>query len=71
VVAEESTKAREATRRQQDEQIAAAKSAGVTFYPLAAADRQKLVAEAAPVYKDWEARIGGDYLRRTRSLLGQ
>jgi TRAP-type C4-dicarboxylate transport system substrate-binding protein len=70
-VAEESTAARAATRKQQDEQIAAAKQNGVTFYTLSSADRQQLIAQAAPVYAAWETRIGSDYLRRTRMLLGE
>jgi TRAP-type C4-dicarboxylate transport system substrate-binding protein len=69
VVAEESAKARQATRRQQEEQIAAAKQAGVTFIPLSPADRRQLVTQAAPVYAAWEGKIGSDYLKRTRTLL--
>lgn len=71
VVTEESAAARLATRKQQDEQIAAAQKAGVTFHELSAADRQKLVAIAAPVYSDWEQKIGGDYLKRVRTELGR
>ncbi len=70
VVAEESARAREATRRQQDEQIALAKQAGVTFIPLAPADRRQLTAMAAPVYSAWEKKIGNDYLKRVRTELG-
>jgi len=68
-IVEESAAARAATRKQQDEQIAAARAKGVTFYALPAADRQQLVALAAPVYADWERKIGGDYLRKVRTQL--
>ena len=68
-IVEESAAARVATRRQQDEQIAAAKAKGVTFYALPAADRQQLMTLAAPVYAEWEGKIGADYLRKVRTQL--
>jgi TRAP-type transport system periplasmic protein len=71
VVTEESARARAATRKQQEEQIAAAKLAGVTFHTLPAADRQQLAAMAAPVHAAWEGKIGGGYLQRVRTVLGQ
>ncbi len=70
VIAEESAKARAATRRQQEEQVAAAKGNGVVFHPLPAADRQELIRLAAPVYASWEQRIGAGYLQRVRRVLG-
>ena len=70
VIAEESAKARAATRRQQEEQVAAAKGSGVVFHPLPAADRQELIRLAAPVYASWEQRIGAGYLQRVRKALG-
>ncbi|MDD3802617.1 MAG: TRAP transporter substrate-binding protein [Desulfuromonas sp.] len=69
VVAEESADTRQRTRIQYDEQVAAAKAAGVQFYPLSAAQQQTLVELAAPVYKRWEERIGADYLAKARQLL--
>ena len=69
-IAEESAKTREATRRQQAEQIAKAKEAGVEFIPLAPADRAELVKEAAPVYQAWGQKIGMDYLNQVRAALG-
>ena len=69
-IAEESAKTREATRKQQAEQIAKAKEAGVEFIPLAAADRAELVKEAAPVYQEWGQKIGMDYLNKVRADLG-
>jgi len=70
VVAEESAVARAKTRQQQDEQIAKAKAAGVEFFPLSAADKQKLVELAAPVYKDWEQKIGPEYMEKVKAALG-
>lgn len=70
-IVEESAAARLATRMQQDEQIAAARAKGVTFHVLPAADRQQLVAQAAPVYADWERKIGAEYLQRVRTGLGK
>jgi len=69
VVAEESAKAREATRLQQDEQIAAAEAAGVTFYAMSAADKQQLAAQAGEVYRDWDQKMGAGYLERVRTAL--
>ena len=69
-IGEESAKTREATRKQQAEQIAMAKKAGVEFIPLAAADRAELVKKAAPVYQEWGQKIGMDYLNKVRADLG-
>jgi TRAP-type C4-dicarboxylate transport system substrate-binding protein len=71
VVTEESARARAATRKQQEQQIAAAKQAGVTFHALSTAERQQLAAMSAPVQAAWEEKIGGGYLQRVRTLLGQ
>jgi TRAP-type C4-dicarboxylate transport system substrate-binding protein len=68
VIEEESTKTRQATREQQDAQIAAAKANGVTFFPLSAEDKQTLIQKSAPVYEKWGERIGKDYLNEMRSL---
>jgi len=70
-IEEESAKTREATKKQQAEQIAAAKTAGVEFIPLAAADREQLIKMAEPVYKDWGQKIGPDYLNKVRTTLGK
>ncbi len=69
VVAEESAIARNKTRQQQEEQIAKAKAAGVEFFPLSDADKQKLVELAAPVYKDWEGKIGPEYKKKVKETL--
>ena len=68
-IAEESAKSRVATRRQHDEQIAAAKAAGVAFYSLSEEEREKLIEMAAPVFERWGARIGPDYLDKVRATL--
>jgi TRAP-type C4-dicarboxylate transport system substrate-binding protein len=68
VIEEESVKTRQATREQQDAQIAAAKANGVTFFPLSEEDKQTLIRKSAPVYEKWEKRIGQDFLNEMRSL---
>jgi len=69
-IEEESARAREATRKQQEEQIAAATAQGVQFLTLAASDRRKLVDLTAPVYEKWGPKVGADYLRRVQATLG-
>ena len=71
VIVEESAKARVATRLQQQEQIAAAKADGVSFYTLSSGEKQQLVALAEPVYKEWGKKIGSDYLQQVRKVLTQ
>lgn len=70
VIAEESAKTREATKKQNDVQVTKAKEAGVQFFKLSAADQQELVDLAAPVYEKWGAKIGMDYFNKVRSTLG-
>jgi TRAP-type C4-dicarboxylate transport system substrate-binding protein len=70
VVAEESAKTRELTRKQHDVQIAKAKEAGVEFFQLSAGDKAALVKEAQPVYAAWGKKIGVDYLAKVRTTLG-
>ncbi|OQY22637.1 MAG: C4-dicarboxylate ABC transporter substrate-binding protein [Desulfobacteraceae bacterium 4572_35.2] len=70
VIAEESADTRQRTRIQQQQQIAAAKAAGVTFYQLTDEQKQKLVEMATPVYKRWGEKIGTDYLATVRQQLG-
>jgi TRAP-type C4-dicarboxylate transport system substrate-binding protein len=69
VIEEESAKNREATRKQQDDQIAAAKAKGVQFFQLSAQDRQKLIDLSTPVYADWGKQVGPDYLAKLRKAL--
>jgi TRAP-type transport system periplasmic protein len=69
VVKEESAVARNLTKKQQMEQIAAAKAAGVTFLQLQPADKDKMVAESEKVYQDWGPKIGQEYLGSVRKIL--
>ncbi len=68
-IVEESAKTRELTRKQHDDQVAKAKEAGVAFFKLSAADQQKLVDEAAPVYQAWGEKIGMDYFKKVQAAL--
>lgn len=70
VVAEESAKTREATRKQYVEEIAKAKESGVQFYQLPAEDIEMLKKEAQPVIEKWGEKIGPDYLATVREKLG-
>jgi TRAP-type C4-dicarboxylate transport system substrate-binding protein len=69
VIEQESAKTRMLTREQHNDQINAAKAAGVQFFTLSAADKTQLVNEAKPVYESWGAKIGMDYLNKVRSTL--
>jgi TRAP-type C4-dicarboxylate transport system substrate-binding protein len=70
VIAEESAKSREATRRQHDEQLAAAREAGVQIHQLSDADLAELKRLSEPLIKNWSERIGEDYLALVRAKLG-
>ncbi len=69
-IKEESAKTRELTRKQQADQIAKAKAAGIEFIQLPASEKAKLIELAAPVYEKWGKKIGPDYLARVRAKLG-
>lgn len=71
VIAEESAKARLATQRQQDAEIAAAAAKGVQFHSLSATDRKELVKLTVPVYEKWEEKIGKEFLAKVRKALGE
>jgi len=68
-IEEESARARAATEKQQQEQIAQATARGVEFLTLTPAERSKLIELSAPVYERWGAKVGTDYLRRAQTLL--
>jgi TRAP-type C4-dicarboxylate transport system substrate-binding protein len=70
-IEEESAKAREATRKQQQEQIADAVAKGIEFYSLPESDKKMLVEMAAPVYQSWGRKIGPEYLEKVRKTLGE
>jgi len=69
-IKEESAKTRELTRKQQSDQIAKAKAAGIEFISLSAADKAELIKAAQPVYDKWGKKIGTDYLAKVRTTLG-
>ena len=71
VIEQESAKARLATRKQQEAQIAEAKAKGVQFFSLSAAERRKLEELSAPVYSKWGPKVGEAYLQQVRTSLGQ
>jgi len=70
VIQEESANARKLTRKQHDEQMAAAKAAGVNYYQLPAADMELLKNEVEPVIEKWGKKVGPEYLAKVRSKLG-
>ncbi len=70
VVTEESAKSREATRRQHDEQLAAAQAAGVQIHQLSEADLNELKKLSEPILQRWSERIGVEYLELVRAKLG-
>jgi len=69
VVKEESATTRELTRQQQEEQIASAKKAGVTFYQLSAEDKAAMIKDCGPVYDVWGEKIGKDYFEKVQNTL--
>jgi TRAP-type C4-dicarboxylate transport system substrate-binding protein len=70
VIAEESAKTRELTRKQHETQVAKAKEAGVEFIELSDGDIKQLKDLAEPVLKKWGGKIGVDYLDTVRTKLG-
>ncbi len=70
-IAEESAVARSLTRKQQADQIEAAKSNGVTFYDLPSEGKAQLIELAKPMYEKWGQKIGADYLQQVRTTLAQ
>lgn len=70
VVAEESAKTRDLTRKQYTDQVAKAKEAGVQFYQLSDQEVDLLKKQAEPVVEKWGQKIGSDYLAKVRAKLG-
>ena len=71
VIEEESAGARARTRTQQESQIAAAKAKGIEFFALSEDDRRQLIELNASVYQKWGKKVGADYLKKVRTVLGQ
>lgn len=69
VIAEESAKARLATRQEQQEQIVKAEKSGVSFYNLTDDDRAELIRRAESVYAAWGEKVGVDYLQLVKTKL--
>lgn len=69
-VYEESVKAREANRKQFEEQYKLAQEAGVTFTKLSDEEIAQLKEMAEPVIQKWGQKIGPDYLAKVREKLG-
>jgi TRAP-type C4-dicarboxylate transport system substrate-binding protein len=70
VIHEECAKTRDLTRKQEDTEIAKAKAAGVEFIKLSPAEMEKLKKESQVVFKEWDDKIGIDYLTKVEKLLG-
>ncbi|MBM9520831.1 TRAP transporter substrate-binding protein [Desulforhopalus vacuolatus] len=69
VVKEESAITRKLTIQQQEEQIAAAKKDGVTFYELSKEDKAAMIKDCDPVYDVWGKKIGKKYLEQVQNTL--
>jgi TRAP-type C4-dicarboxylate transport system substrate-binding protein len=69
IIREESSTTRQLTREQQNEQIAAAKAAGVTFFSLSKEDKDKMVEMSRQVYDNWADKIGKDYFTTVQTTL--
>ena len=70
-IAEESTVARSLTRKQQAEQIKAAKASGVSFYSLSLEEKTQLIERAKPMYDKWGKKVGANYLKQVRAELAK
>jgi len=69
IIQEESAATRQLTRKQQNEQIAAAKAAGITFFSLSMEDKDKMMAISRQVYDNWSDKIGKDYFATVQAEL--
>ncbi|PLX88065.1 MAG: C4-dicarboxylate ABC transporter substrate-binding protein [Desulfuromonas sp.] len=71
VIREESAKARAMTEKQQQDEIATSRAAGVNFVELPEAEIAKLTDMAEPIVQKWGEKIGQDYLKRVREYLAE
>ena len=69
VIREESAKARAMTEKQQNEEIAKSKAAGVAFVDLSDEEIAELTDLAEPVVQKWGEKIGPDFLTSVRQFL--
>ena len=70
VVNEKCTEMRAATKVQQDEQIADAKSKGIEFISLSAEDMATLKTQGKKVHDEYAKEIGPEYLKKVQDFLG-
>ncbi|MBI5442683.1 MAG: TRAP transporter substrate-binding protein [Deltaproteobacteria bacterium] len=70
VTREECAKAREAGRKQEDAEIAKAKAAGIEFIKLPESEIATLRKQSQAVFREWDDKIGVDYLKKVEALLG-
>ena len=70
VIHEECAKTRVLTRKQESDQIAKAKEAGISFYELPENEMQSLLVKGDKVHQEWAGKIGADYLKKVQDLLG-
>ena len=69
IIREESSATRQLTREQQNEQIAAAKTEGITFFSLSKEDKDKMVEMSRQVYDKWADKIGREYFTTVQTTL--
>jgi len=69
IIAEESHKARLAGQEQDQREMAKARAAGVSFYRLPEQDLATMKRQVEPVIKQWEDRIGADFLKQIQQRL--
>ena len=69
VVKEESEKTRATTRKQYQEQVAAAKAAGVEFIKMPAEEIATLTKLSEPMQQAWKEKIGAEYLDTVNKTL--
>ena len=69
VITEESARARLAGKEQDQREIAKSEAAGVTFYRLSPEDVTTMKEQSEPIIRQWEERVGADFLQRVRERL--
>lgn len=69
VIHEECEKTRVLTREQEAREIQKAKDAGIQFFTLPEADMATLRSQGNKVHKEWEDKVGADYLKKVQNLL--
>jgi TRAP-type C4-dicarboxylate transport system substrate-binding protein len=70
-ITEESAAARQAGQKQLEAEIATAKTKGVQFHSISAADRKTLADMTAPVYATWEEKVGKEFVGKVRKALAE